>query len=54
MGKPLKVRLRPTDGFELQKLDCELIWATAWEEGHFEILKEWRDDVSQRTDRDLE
>src|SRR6267142_2734012 len=31
-GKPLKVRLRASDGFKLQKLDCELIWATAWEE----------------------
>jgi hypothetical protein len=31
MGKPLKVRLRASDGFELLKLDCELIWATAWE-----------------------
>jgi hypothetical protein len=31
-GKPLKVRLRATDGPELMKLGCEIIWATAWEE----------------------
>lgn len=32
MGKGLKVRLRASDGLELRKLKCELIWATAWEE----------------------
>jgi len=32
MGKPLKVRLRATDGLRLMELGCEIIWATAWEE----------------------
>jgi hypothetical protein len=32
VGKPLKVRLRGSDGFRLMETGCEIIWATAWED----------------------
>ena len=32
MGKPLKVRLRASDGFRLSTLGCDIIWATTWED----------------------
>ena len=31
-GKPLKVRLRASDGPSLLALGCEIVWATAWED----------------------